>query len=138
MATAIGSSTEVNVVSFTQLQQEDTGQVSRTSDKNNYDKTTDGKTKQTKDSPGSEQDTDIIIRQQDAEAGLYKLAREMEAQKQQGSGGGNPYGGFQAEAAADSDSTSNTTGIFDKKDANQDGVVTFQEELVYAMNHTLE
>lgn len=102
-----------------------------------------------KDSAGSKQgvewtevsaksDTGIIIRRQDAEAELYQLAREMEAQKQQGTGDGNSSGGLQGEDAVGSDSTSNTTGIFNKKDANQDGVVTFQEELVYSVNHPLE
>lgn len=149
MATAIGSGTEVNVVSFTQLRQESTGPASRTTDKDNYDKSTDGEMNRIKDSAGSKQDvgwtevsaksdTDIIIRRQDAEAELYQLAREMEAQKQQGKGDGNSSGGLQGEDAVGSDSTSNTTGIFNKKDANQDGVVTFQEELVYSMNHPLE
>lgn len=57
-------------------------------------------------------------------------------------GGGPPPGGKggagKAGAASSGGSSSSSTKVYDKKDTNKDGVVSFQEELVYELKHPVE
>ena len=56
--------------------------------------------------------------------------------------GGSPPAGGGAKPAASSDSsasgTSSTEKVYDKRDADQDGVVSYQEELLYSLKHPPE
>jgi hypothetical protein len=55
--------------------------------------------------------------------------------------GGAPPAGGGAKPVASSDSSSSSSStkkIYDKRDADQDGVVSYQEELLYALKHPPE
>jgi hypothetical protein len=50
-----------------------------------------------------------------------------------------PAGGGGAKPAASSASSSSSTAkVYDKRDTDQDGIVSYQEELLYSLNHPPE
>ena len=152
MVTAISSSMEqFNAVAIKQIQEKIVDQIFQAADKDSDGKITRDEMSQAADTVGFPQGLSAdetfqqldtgnkeFITRQDAEAALNKLAQEMETQKQQGTSGGRPSGGPPMAAGSGSASDSSTDKIFDKKDTNKDGIVSYQEELEYAMNNPLE
>ncbi len=67
------------------------------------------------------------------------------AQSASSSGGGTPSGGTSQAASASSgsgstsssSSTSSASAVYDPQDLNQDGIVTYAEEMQYALTHPL-
>ena len=139
-----------NVVSVTQLQRENTDQMFVTAGAGSNDKIIEDKTSHTTDTSGSQQDIANdevsakldsgdtgLIAKQDVEAELTKLAREIEAQKQQEADNGGS-GKYQMATGSTSNSDSTIDTLFDKKDINKDGVVSYVEELKYTISRPSE
>lgn len=56
----------------------------------------------------------------------------------QKAGGPPPAGGTNPTSTSESSSDSATAKIYDKRDTNQDGIVSYEEELLYALTHLTE
>jgi len=93
-------------------------------------------------------DNDGAISKLESDAGLAKLAQQMQGKDgAQGKGtppsSGNVEGGGKSGASASAqsssvsiiNSSSSSNIVYDKKDANKDGKVSFKEEQDYAMKH---
>jgi hypothetical protein len=88
-------------------------------------------------------DNDGSINRLEFDAGLAKLAQQMQGQEAQrgkdpppsGGGGGMPGGGAGKSASSSNSASPNSNKVYDKKDTNKDGVVSAQEELEYALKH---
>jgi hypothetical protein len=72
------------------------------------------------------------------ESASTSKANQPETQK----AGGAPPAGGGAKPIASSDNTSSSSSsiakVYDKRDANQDGIVSYQEELLYSLKHPPE
>lgn len=95
-------------------------------------------------------DNDSAISKLESDAGLAKIAQQLQesatnqdqsgltAGGQAGGKGGAPAGGGGAAAASDASSSSDSSTVYDKRDTNKDGVVSPEEELAYEMKHPEE
>jgi hypothetical protein len=80
---------------------------------------------------------DLTAQAQAQSSSASKVSGQKNQPAAQKAGGAPPAGGGAKPAAAakSSSSSSSTAKIYDKRDANQDGVVSYQEEMVYAIKH---
>jgi hypothetical protein len=90
------------------------------------------------------QDIDKIFAEVDTNSdGKIDETENANQMKKMGGKGGKPPGGMPPsggapKAAAPGTSSSNSNKIYDKKDTNKDGTVSFQEELDYDLKHPEE